>query len=132
MAITKTSLSDAGTLIRAVLIVSLIGALAGVAIGWKLEPAKLAEAERFYAIGYTVGRVLDGLGIDRLPSGRAIDQVTTYRTIKQAYPATAQHIEAATFAALAWPWPVLGLLAGLGALTMFSRINDFMNKREKS
>lgn len=132
MAITRTSVQDTATLARAVLIFVLAGALAGAGIGWHRMPTQLGEAEEAYATRYTVGRVLDGLGIDRMPSGHILEPVLAYRTINQAYPVVAQRIEAATFSALAWPWSVLGALAGLGLLTLFSRFNDFMSKRKKS
>jgi hypothetical protein len=131
MAITHQAVRDTSTLVRAVVTFSTVGALLGALGGWQVETAKLSEAERFHMTHYTVGRALHWVGLERDHTKRPVRLVSEYQGIKKAHPIEASRMEAAAFAALVVPWPLLGVLMGLGGLTLLSKFNDFISSRGK-
>lgn len=129
MAITQQSTRDTAVLARYVLKFSVVGALAGAVGGWQVETSKLSDVERAKLVSYTAGRALEWASMDRDAAGRPVAVVQEYRAFKASYPRLSGRMEAATFSALVFPWPLLGLLVGLGALTTYSKLNDFMSQR---
>lgn len=129
MAITAQTQADSRVRIQMFFIYSLIGIAAGVFIGWQVEVVKLGQHVEYLALDFTLGCGLNLLDLNSLPLVGRSKWMDTFLLVTSQYPAAAQLMTQAIKKALVFPWPLIGWAAGLGALSLISKLNDFTNKR---
>jgi hypothetical protein len=125
MAITASNMRDASTRFRALVVFTVLGLLLGVAIGLQIEIGKLDQEEREHVTAYAAGRAFTAIGLTGLGGSHEPFFLTTYRTIRQKFPASADAMEAATSRALWFPWPLIGVLMGFGLMAIYSKFLAF-------
>lgn len=122
MAITTQGVKNFGLRVRLAVFFTLASVFISMAIGWHYQASKLAENERPHAFTFAVGLVMTKLDLDKDQLTANAEPLRVFQHITQQFPQNAENMRLAAYRAFLFPWPVLGLFAGVGLLAGFSKL----------